>query len=37
MAAFGFLPKILGGGRDLRIVILLKKEFSFSRADNVMV
>ena len=30
-----FYPKILGGGRNLGIVILLKKECSFSSADNV--
>ena len=35
MVAFGFRPKILGGGGDLCIVILLKKECSFSGADNV--
>ena len=28
-----FCPKILGGGRDLRIVILLKNEYSFSGGD----
>ena len=30
-----FCPKILGGGGDLQIVILLKKECCFSGADNV--
>ena len=30
-----FCPKILGGGRDLRIVVLLEKECTFSDADNV--
>ena len=30
-----FCPKILGGGRDLPIVVLLEKECSFSGADNV--
>ena len=35
MAAFGFYPKILGGGGDLQIVVLLKKECSFNGADNV--
>ena len=28
-----FCPKILGGGRDLRIIILLKNECSFSGGD----
>ena len=28
-----FCPKIWGGGRDLRIVILLKIEYSFSGGD----
>ena len=35
MAAFGFYPKILGGGGDLQIVVLRKKECSFNGADNV--
>ena len=30
-----FCPKIVGGGGDLQIVILLKKKCSFSGADNV--
>ena len=30
-----FAPKILEGSRDLRIIILLEKECSFSGADNV--
>ena len=28
-----FCPKILGGGRDLQIINLLKKECSFSGGD----
>ena len=28
-----FCPKILGGGRDLRIIILLKNKCSFSGGD----
>ena len=28
-----FTPQILGGGRDLQIVILLKKEYNFSGGD----
>ena len=35
VVAFGFLPKILGDGGDLQIVILLEKECSFSGADTV--
>ena len=35
VVAFSFLPKILGGGVDLPIVILLEKECSFSGTDNV--
>ena len=36
VVAFGFFcPKIFGGGANLRIVILLEKECSFSAADNV--
>ena len=34
MVAFGFWPKNFGGGRDLRIVILLVKECNFSDVDN---
>ena len=30
-----FCPKILGGGRDLQIMVLLKKECSFSGADSM--
>ena len=30
-----FCPTILGGGGDLSIVVLLKKKYSFSGADNV--
>ena len=29
----GFCPKILGGGGDLRIIVLLKNECSFSGGD----
>ena len=35
VVAFGFFPKILGGGGNLQIVILLEKECNFSDADNV--
>ena len=35
MVVFDFLPKILGGCRDLQIVILLEKECGFSGADDV--
>ena len=35
MIAFGFGPKILGGGGDLGIVVLIKNECSFSGGDNV--
>ena len=35
VVAFGFCPKILGGGEGLWLVILLKKECNFSSADNV--
>ena len=35
VVAFGFCPKILGGGGDLQNVILLEKECIFSSADNV--
>ena len=35
MVTFGFCLKILGGGRDLQILVLLEKECSFSGADNV--
>ena len=31
-----FCPKILGGGGDLRIIVLLKNEISLSGGDNVM-
>ena len=34
MVSFGFCLKILGDGRDLQIVVLCKKECSFSGADN---
>ena len=30
-----FCPKILEGGRDLQIMVLLKKECSFSGADSM--
>ena len=33
MVAFG--PKNLGGGRDLRIIVLLENECCFSGGDNV--
>ena len=35
MVAFGFYPKILGGGGDLQIIVLPKNECSFSGGDNV--
>ena len=35
VVAFGFLPKILGDGKDLQIIVLLEKECSFNSADNV--
>ena len=34
MVAFDFCPKILGGGRDLRIVVLLKNKYSLSGGDT---
>ena len=35
MVLLAFSPKILGGGGDLQIVILLKNECSLSDGDNV--
>ena len=35
MVLLAFSPKILGGGGDLQIVILLKNECSLSGGDNV--
>ena len=35
VVAFGFCPKIFGGGGNLQIVILLEKECKFSGTDNM--
>ena len=34
VVAFGFLPQNMGGGRDLRMIVLLKNECSLSGVDN---
>ena len=34
MVAFGFFPKIFGGGRDLLMILLLIYKYSLSGGDN---
>ena len=34
VVAFGFCPKIVGGGGDLQMMVLVKNECSLSGGDN---